>query len=81
VDDEAILDAKRRFAVKAGLTVEPASATTLAAVEQLVDAGSLSPDDDVALIATGRGFGGGSGTAESEQVTLDELGRVLRRSR
>jgi Threonine synthase len=81
VDDDAILEAKRRFAVKAGLTVEPASATTLAAVEQLVDAGSLSPDDDVALIATGRGFGGGSGTAESEQVTLDELGRVLRRSR
>lgn len=77
VDDEAILDAKRRFAERAGLTVEPASATTLAAVDRLVERGALVSDEDVVLVATGRGFGGDGGSAESDRVALSELGTAV----
>ncbi|MFB6220191.1 MAG: pyridoxal-phosphate dependent enzyme [Halolamina sp.] len=77
VDDDAIERAGRRFAEGAGLTVEPASATTLAAVENLVDRGELVPDDDVALVATGRGFGAEGAAAESDQVALSELRDAL----
>lgn len=80
VDDEAILDAKRRFAARAGLTVEPASATTLAAADQLAERGVLGPETDAVLVATGRGFGGGGRTATSDRVELDELGTAFGRS-
>jgi threonine synthase len=78
VDDPAIERAGQRFAKAAGLTVEPSSATTLAAVEELVDRGELGPEEDVALVATGRGFGGVAGTPESRQVALSDLRRALR---
>ena len=79
VDDEAILDAKRRFAQRAGLTVEPASATTLAAVDLLAEQDALSHDEDVVLFATGRGFGGDGTAAESDRVALGDLESALRR--
>jgi threonine synthase len=52
VDDEAILDARRSLAERAGLFVESACATTLAGARRL----PFDPDDDVVLVATGTGF-------------------------
>ncbi|SIR81794.1 threonine synthase [Haladaptatus litoreus] len=56
VSDDEILDAKQQFARRAGLCVEPASATTLAGIRQLSKSGEISPDDYVVAIATGTGF-------------------------
>jgi len=72
VDDDDIERAGERFA-SAGLAVEPASATTLAAVEPLREAGVLDTDDEVVLTATGRGFGDSGTDVETEQVELSKL--------
>lgn len=56
VSDERILDAKRLLAARAGLCVEPASATTLAGIRHLSSAGEIGRDDRVVAIATGTGF-------------------------
>ncbi|QDX40962.1 threonine synthase [Salarchaeum sp. JOR-1] len=56
VDDDAILDAQRALAERAGLAVEAASATSLAAVRELTESGRLDEADDVAVVATGTGF-------------------------
>jgi threonine synthase len=77
VDDDAIRHAGKQLAEVAGIAVEPASATTLAAVDELVADGELADDDDVVLVATGRGFGGADGAAESEQVVLSKLADAL----
>ncbi|MEF8801012.1 MAG: pyridoxal-phosphate dependent enzyme [Halolamina sp.] len=77
VDDDAITHAGKRLAESAGIAVEPASATTLAAVDGLVEDGELADGDDVVLVATGRGFGGTGGAAGSEQVALSALGEAL----
>jgi threonine synthase len=80
VDDDEIRAARRRFARDAGLTVEPASATTLAAAERLAVADELGPDDDVVLVATGRGFGGGSaGRVETVERELAAVGDLFPR--
>ncbi|WP_049980911.1 threonine synthase [Halolamina rubra] len=72
VDDPAIERAGERFA-GAGLAVEPASATTLAALEPLRDAGVLDDGDTAALVATGRGFGDGGAEVATERVDLSAV--------
>ncbi len=79
VSDEAILDAKRQFARRAGLCVEPASATTLVGIRQLSASGAISPDDHVVAIATGTGFRERSETATTPQsVPLRDLSERVR---
>jgi threonine synthase len=56
VPDDAIVDAKRQLARRAGLCVEPASATTLAGLRALAEAGEISPEESVVAVATGTGF-------------------------
>lgn len=76
VDDPTIERAGKRFA-SAGLAVEPASATTLGAVEALRADGVLDHGDDIALIATGRGFGGGDASINAERVELSSLASLF----
>jgi len=77
VDDEAILDARRSVARRAGLSVETASATTLAGARVLADRGELDADDDVVLVATGTGYtesdGGEADEAPAETVDIERL--------
>lgn len=56
VDDDAIRAAQRTLAEDAGLSVEPASATALAGLRELAQAETISPGDEVVMIATGTGF-------------------------
>lgn len=78
VDDDAIREARDLLAVDAGLNVEPASATTLAAARQLADRGALAPDDDVVLVATGSGFKERDEVAvEAPTVSLSDVDDVL----
>lgn len=79
VDGDEIRRAKRRFAREAGLTVEPASATTLAAAERLAAEGTLAADDDVVLVATGRGFGGDDAVAATTHVDLEGVATLFAR--
>ncbi|MFW5939150.1 MAG: threonine synthase [Halolamina sp.] len=76
VDDSEIEAAGDRFA-GAGLAVEPASATTLAAVDRLREDGVLQAGDRAALIATGRGFGNAAGRVDAQRVTLSALGSLF----
>jgi len=55
VTEEEILDAQRRFA-GAGFFVEPAAATSLAAVKKLRAAGKIGEEDSVVLMLTGSGL-------------------------
>jgi threonine synthase len=55
VTEEEILDAQRRLA-GAGYFVEPAAATSLAAVGKLRAAGKIRQDDSVVLMLTGSGL-------------------------
>jgi len=77
VDDTAIERAVTQFAESAGLTVEPASATTLAAVDTLVERDDLTVVDDVALIATGRGFRTAGADTDARRVPLSGLREAL----
>ena len=54
--DEAMLAARRALAREAGLSVETASAASLAGARRLAEAGDLAADDDVVLVATGTGW-------------------------
>lgn len=56
VDDDAIRSARRRFAAETGLGIEPASATTLAALDALGERGAVGAGAAVVLVATGTGF-------------------------
>ena len=55
VTEEEILDAQRRLA-GAGFFVEPAAATSLAAVKKLKAAGKIGEEDPVVLMLTGSGL-------------------------
>ena len=55
VTEEEILDAQRRLA-GAGFFVEPAAATSLAAVKKLRAAGKIGEEDSVVLMLTGSGL-------------------------
>ncbi|WP_137286207.1 threonine synthase [Halorussus salinisoli] len=56
VPDDEILEAKADLARNAGFCVEPASATTLAGVRRLSEAGELAESDEVVAVLTGTGF-------------------------
>jgi len=76
VSDDQIEDAQRQFARRAGLCVEPASATTLAGAAVLTDRGDIDDDESVVLVPTGTGFkelGAGATTVEAESVTRGTL--------
>ena len=80
VDDQAILDAKRRLAGDAGLTVEASSATSVAGARKLVADGEISRDEDVVCVATGSGFKESVSAVDdvdAETVSLEELGGAL----
>jgi len=80
VDDEAILNAKRRLAVDAGLTVEASSATSVAGARKLVADGEIGSDENVVCVATGSGFKESVSAVDdvdAETVSLEELGNAL----
>lgn len=79
VTDGAIREAKSRLADRAGLCVEPASATALAGARKLVHEGEIDAPDDVVLVATGTGFKerGGSPDVSPTRVSLDGLTGAL----
>jgi threonine synthase len=56
VSEEAIGAATRRLASHAGICVEPACATTLAAIRQLTDDEEIEAGETVVAIMTGTGF-------------------------
>jgi len=56
VDDDAIRAARAELATAAGINVEPACATTLAAARDLTAAGDLAADAEAVLVATGSGY-------------------------
>jgi len=56
VTDEEILQAQRLLASQEGIFVEPASASTIAGVQKLVDQGAVRADEDVVCITTGSGL-------------------------
>nr|MDO8084783.1 threonine synthase [Candidatus Sigynarchaeum springense] len=56
VDDDAILDGEKRLARLEGIFAEPSSATTAAALVQLVQQGTVDKSEHVVLIVTGSGF-------------------------
>ena len=56
VTDDEITSAQRRLAQEEGLFVEPASATPLAGLKKLVDAGTIARTESVVLVATGNGL-------------------------
>lgn len=79
VDDDAIRRAQDAIATSTGLAVEPASATTIAGLQQLVDKGLVNETERVVAIATGTGFRDAPPTAaDPPVVTLDELPAALR---
>ncbi|WP_280537792.1 pyridoxal-phosphate dependent enzyme [Halopenitus sp. POP-27] len=80
VADDAIREAKRRLATAAGLTVEAASATSLAGARRLARDGEIGPDEDVICIATGSGFKESVGDptdVRTETVSLEALPDAL----
>lgn len=64
VTDRQILGAQKALASKEGIFIEPASASTIAGVEKLVDEGVIKADEQVVCIATGHGL------KDQEAVTL-----------
>jgi len=75
VPDDEILDARSTLATDAGFCAEVASATTLAGVRRLSDAGEIAADDAVVAVLTGTGFrelDTGSGR-EPETVGLADI--------
>jgi threonine synthase len=56
VSDEEILNAVRTLAKTEGVFAEPASATTIAALKQLVDSGEIDASDTVVCIVTSTGL-------------------------
>ena len=56
VEDNKMLWAQKLIAKTEGLFVEPASAGTIAAASQLLDDGTIDPNDTIVAIATGFGL-------------------------
>lgn len=78
VPDDEIRLAKRRLATDAGLCVEAASATALAGIRQLSDAGEIFADDSVVAVLTGTGFRQlDANSADTELVELVDLSERL----
>ncbi|WP_224333257.1 threonine synthase [Haloprofundus halobius] len=80
VDDDEIRAARRALAEFGGLSVESASATSLAAIRRLAADGELGEGDDVVAVATGRGISESPPASEAASVArvdIDELGERL----
>lgn len=84
VDDEEIRGAKTRLAREFGISVESSCATTLAAVDRLIETGELGTDDHVVLVGTGSGFkertsgsASSSGSIDPSDVSIAEIGSVF----
>jgi threonine synthase len=56
VSDGSLLDAQRRLAAREGIFAAPEGAATLAALEKLVQAGWVHPDERIVLFNTGTGL-------------------------
>jgi len=56
VSDDAMLDGVRQIAETEGLVTSPEGGATLAALQQLLEEGSLARDDTVVLFLTGSGY-------------------------
>jgi threonine synthase len=76
VTDDEIRAARDRLARDAGLRVEAASATSLAATRRLTDRGAIAADEDVVVVATGSGYGE-AGAASPHRTTLADLRATL----
>lgn len=80
VADGAILEAKRRLAADAGLTVEASSATSVAGARRLVADGEIRGNEEVVCIATGSGFKESVSAVEgvdAETISLEGLDDAL----
>jgi threonine synthase len=80
VSEEAIVDAQRRLAARAGVYAEPSSAAAAAALPDLVSAGQIRFSERVVLINTGRGAGPaipGTGAAEKISDGLPGVARAV----
>lgn len=73
VTDDEILGAMKEMSWKEGLFVEPASATSLAALKNMVADGRVRPDESALLIATGFGSNQPEATIQAwgEAPTID----------
>jgi threonine synthase len=56
VTDEEILEAQKMLATSEGLFVEPASASSIAGLKKLLEAGKIDKDEVVACVTTGHGL-------------------------
>ena len=56
ISDDEMLEAEALLACKAGVFAEPASASTIAAIEKLRDSNAIGLGDSVCCIITGSGF-------------------------
>lgn len=78
VDETAIQAAMDTFATVAGVSAEPASAVTLAGLEQLAAENQVTPTDDVILVVTGTGFRNDpAGSVSVETIAQSELAETL----
>lgn len=79
VPDDEIHEATDRLARRAGLCVEPASATTLAGLRRLAEADAVDEGNDIVAVATGTGFKefGSEVDVDAATVTVANLERGL----
>ncbi len=72
ISDDEILEATRLLAKTEGIFAEPISASTVAALRKMVDAGDIDPKDEVICVITGAGLKDPSATSR----LLDRQRRV-----
>ncbi|MEF8774618.1 MAG: pyridoxal-phosphate dependent enzyme [Halobacteriales archaeon] len=82
VGDEAIREARRVLATRAGLQVEPASAVALAGLRQLAADGAVGDEEDAVVVATGTGFteadaGAGADAVDPTTIDLADLAEAV----
>ncbi len=78
LDDDVLLDWRRRLASGAGLFVETSSAAALAAIDRLAASGGIAPGDTVVAVLTASGLkDAGIGVAEPAPMVAGDLGSVL----
>ncbi|WP_436348738.1 threonine synthase [Natronorubrum sp. FCH18a] len=79
VPDDETRDAMAHLSTKAGTSVEPSSAVSLAGVRHLSSSGHIKADDDVVTILTGSGYKERYGAEINvRSIDLDDLEQELR---
>ncbi len=68
--DDEILDAQQLLATKEGIFTEPAGATPLAALKDLLDQGTITKNDKVVCVITGHGL-------KEINVLIDQLSQPI----